>query len=79
MDSSATPYEAYLLRLWPVEQNGDVRWRASLREVGSGEQRGFENLDALCAYLERVTRARSDGVGSAPDNHADNSPDVEDA
>jgi hypothetical protein len=55
MKREDVPYQAYLLRLWPVKAGGRVTWRASLRCVGNGEQIGFEDLEALFAYLrERV-------------------------
>jgi hypothetical protein len=46
-------YCSYLLRLWRVRDNGE-RWRAALERVEDGERRGFENLEALFAYLSQV-------------------------
>ena len=47
-------YLAYLLRLWQID--GDrPRWRASLRSVANGEQRGFSSLEALFEYLREET------------------------
>jgi hypothetical protein len=45
-------YRSYLLRLWPVKQNGQLTWRSSLEEVGTGNRLAFSNLDTLCQYLK---------------------------
>lgn len=56
------PSQSYLLRCW---QEGDPRlgerpvWRFSLQEIGEeGRRWGFGDLEALVAFLRRVT-----GVG----------------
>ena len=43
-------YRSYLLRLWPAKMDGDT-WRASLECVQTKEIRGFESLEAMCAFL----------------------------
>jgi hypothetical protein len=45
-------YLSYLLRLWPVKQNGKVVWRASLEETGSGNKRAFSSLQDLYQFLK---------------------------
>ena len=45
-------YKAYLLRMWPVEQNGQVVWRASLEDSQTGEVLGFANLELLFDFLK---------------------------
>jgi hypothetical protein len=45
-------YMAFLLRLWRVDEADGVQWRASLEEASTGEQRGFADIDRLCAFLE---------------------------
>lgn len=55
MSKSARVYQSYLLRLWPVEQNGERVWRASLEEVSTGSKQAFTSLEALCQYLEEGT------------------------
>jgi len=40
-----------MLRLWPVEQDGEIVWRASLESPLTGERRGFASLEALIAFL----------------------------
>lgn len=46
-------YQAYLLRLWcdQVEEG----WRASLQTAADARPIGFADLEALFAYLLRVT------------------------
>ncbi len=51
-----TDYQAYLLRLWRVDVNGQLAWRASLEQVDSGEKQGFCSLEELFAYIERCTQ-----------------------
>ena len=51
---------SYLLRLWQIESQGRLVWRASLQEARSGERRGFPDLEALIAYLREETAARTD-------------------
>ena len=50
-------YQAYLLRLWRVEVNGQLAWRASLEQVDSGEKHGFCSLEELFAFIERCTQS----------------------
>ena len=53
MAKSPTAYQSYLLRLWK-EDDGTV-WRASLDSTETGERLGFENVDALFAFLKTQT------------------------
>ena len=46
-------YMAFLLRLWQVEDEGKVRWRASLEDAHSGTLQGFASLDELFAFVRR--------------------------
>ncbi len=39
-----------------MQKGSSYVWRASLVQVGSGEQRNFASLEALFGYLEMVTR-----------------------
>jgi len=51
-------YFSYMLRVWETT-NGERRiWRASLESPGSGERRGFGNLQSLIAFLEDQTEAQ---------------------
>ena len=47
-------YHSYLLRLWRVQEKGEVHWRASLENVLTGEMHGFADLAALQAYLDEL-------------------------
>jgi hypothetical protein len=51
-------YLSYLLRLWRVEGGEQPVWRASLKDVGRGEQVGFDNLEELFDYLRAETEAQ---------------------
>ena len=44
-------YRAYLLRMWSVEQTGQMVWRASLEDPQTGELLGFADLALLFAFL----------------------------
>ena len=44
---------SYLLRLWQVEDDGRVTWRASLQSADTGERMGFATLVALLSFLEQ--------------------------
>jgi len=59
MDNNTGRYRAYLLRMWAVEQSGQVVWRASLESAQTGEHRGFATLDALFDYVRSQTRVES--------------------
>ena len=43
---------SFLLRLWPVKQNGSVIWRASLENPHTGDRRAFASLAALIDFLK---------------------------
>lgn len=44
-------YFSYLLRLWRTGEQGS--WIASLEDPQTGEQRGFNGLDALFSFLRQ--------------------------
>mgnify|MGYP001070313948 FL=1 len=48
-------YLAYLLRLWEIDDERGVVWRASLESPHTGERHGFPDLKALLAFLEQKT------------------------
>lgn len=56
MANEQRPYFAYMLRLWCVNANGDVVWRASIEDPHTGERHGFASLDHLFAFLEEQAR-----------------------
>ena len=52
------PYQAYLLRLWQIQDKGKIGWRASLENAHTGEKLAFAHLDELVAFLrEQVSLA----------------------
>ena len=62
-------YGAYLLRYWEVRSEGPGRpstWRFSLEEAGTGERRGFRDLEALLAYLAQALAGEDTGATDAP-------------
>jgi hypothetical protein len=54
---AADTYRAYMLRLWQVQTEQGLAWRASLERVPTGERRAFGSLDGLLAYLREQTTA----------------------
>jgi hypothetical protein len=53
-------YLAYLLRLWQVDDQGEMIWRASVEVPGAGERRGFSSLGDLFEFLETQTEFEDD-------------------
>ena len=47
------PYLAYLLRLWQIQDKGEIGWRASLENAHTGEKLAFAHLDELVAFLRQ--------------------------
>jgi hypothetical protein len=46
-------YISYLLRLWQIESEGELVWRASLESPHTGERRGFASLADVFTFLEK--------------------------
>jgi hypothetical protein len=44
-------YLSYLLRIWQTCDGQKEIWRASLESPGTGERRGFADLESLFAFL----------------------------
>ncbi len=44
-------YLSYLLRLWQTQDQDRILWRASLESPGTGERRGFADLEELVQFL----------------------------
>ena len=65
-----TPYQAFLIRLWPASRQGRVDCRVLLEEVASQERREFADLDSLFEYLRSqcdlfvALRAAGEGIES---------------
>jgi hypothetical protein len=69
-------YRAYLLRMWSVEQSGQVVWRASLEDPQTGELFGFADLTLLFDFLmDRAlgigSAGKSGGCHSSPDRYGE--------
>ncbi len=58
---------AYLIRLWQVQCEGQLVWRASLEDAHSGEKRGFGDPAGLFAFLQEK-------LGLEPDEPENNDP-----
>ncbi len=64
-------YLAYMLRLWQVNHQGHLLWRASLESPHTGERWGFTDIAQLLAFLQEKTDIR---VASAePDDNRESS------
>lgn len=50
-----TEYLSYLLRLWRENDKDRPVWRASLKQVQTGEQAGFTSLEGLFGFLREQT------------------------
>ncbi len=48
-------YMSFLLRLWRVDTEGGLEWRASLESVQNGERLNFSHLAQLFAFLQEQT------------------------
>jgi len=59
-------YLSYLLRMWETSDGEKMIWRASLESPGSGERRGFANLQGLLDFLADQTE-RQDEADLGPD------------
>jgi hypothetical protein len=64
MEPVQSDYHSYLLRMWRVQAEMGITWRASLEEVESGELHGFADLAALLGYLEAL------GCANQPEGEA---------
>lgn len=45
-------YHSFLLRLWLVNEQEGLAWRASLENPHTGERLGFASLERLFAFLQ---------------------------
>ena len=60
-------YQAFLVRLWTVAQNGGFVWRASAQDAHTGGCVAFADLAGLCEFLKAVTEIKP----SREDNDSD--------
>jgi hypothetical protein len=59
-------YCSFLLRIWRSGPATAPRWRASLEDIRTGEQRGFASLAQAFAFLEEQTEHPTDAAQAAP-------------
>jgi hypothetical protein len=67
MSEPGRTYMSYLLRLWQVQAEEDLAWRASLEDTRTGERQGFASLDDLLDSLRRLTKQTSE-ISSREEN-----------
>jgi len=71
----STPYQAYLVRLWPTRRAGLVKYRVTLDAIGGGDHRDFADLDGLVAFLQaqesQLSVRRDKGVVDPPVHSVD--------
>ena len=60
MSEKQPRYLSYLLRLWQVENKGQLVWRASVEDSRTGERRGFASINALRSSLRKQTEVATD-------------------
>jgi|APSaa5957512622_1039677.scaffolds.fasta_scaffold322332_2 hypothetical protein len=48
-------YLAYLLRIWSVDEEKHLGWRAYLQNPHTGERQAFASLEEMCAFLKEKT------------------------
>ena len=64
MAPSLQNYHSFLLRLWQVQGESGVDWRASLQDVETDELQGFSGLAALIDYLQKQDFALKAGAAN---------------
>jgi hypothetical protein len=66
MNDQSPRYLAFLLRLWCVDVEDGIVWRASLEDAHTGERRGFADLQIMYVFLVQQLEAASRQAHSAP-------------
>ncbi len=61
-------YLSYMLRMWETSDGESQVWRASLESPGSGQRRGFADLQSLMDFLADQTE-RQDEQDRERDTH----------
>jgi hypothetical protein len=51
MNDEPDRYQAYLLRLWRAQHQGEWQWRGSIESPRTGERQWFASLEQLFAFL----------------------------
>lgn len=63
MNQKTPEYLSFLLRMWQENDQSKPVWRASLKEVRSGEQIVLTSLEALFACLRKQAGVGPDRTG----------------
>ncbi|MGD8584419.1 MAG: hypothetical protein PVH65_00785 [Chloroflexota bacterium] len=51
-DREFTPYQVYLIRLWPTRREGVEDYRVSLQDVATGDHREFPTLNQFVVFIQ---------------------------
>lgn len=74
MNDQSPCYMAFLLRLWCVDVEDGIAWRASLENAQTGERQGFADVQILWAFLMRQLEDTARQARSAPIEKRGDSP-----
>jgi hypothetical protein len=76
MAKEQSDYLSYLLRLWRVNEEGNLHrgaeqavWRASLENLHTRQRQGFASLDELCDFLREQIRMASEPATSGAEQN----------
>jgi hypothetical protein len=53
-------YYSFLLRMWQTQDGDSFVWQASLEQPGTGERRGFADVQDLFQFLTHQMALRSE-------------------
>ena len=67
MSEEQPEYLAYLLRMWRVQEDGGMSWRASLERPSNGQRLAFTSLEAVFDFLRRQASATTPAPPAAGD------------
>lgn len=59
MKEQQSNYQSYMIRIWYVENEGEMLWRATLESASTGERVGFSSIQGLLDYLDGVAELMS--------------------
>lgn len=63
-------YLAYMVRLWTVQHNGDLIWRASVENAHTGERCAFADLAGLFDFLQAAVEREPPVLGQLEGSRA---------
>ena len=64
-------YLAYMVRLWTVQNNDELIWRASIENAHTGKRHAFADLAGLFAFLQAAVAAKPAVAAQMEGNHAE--------